>query len=116
MVTYRVAPGYDCTPAKFRQVLDQLEFLRSIPFDGYVPLPRDHTVEIMEDFEECVEGWQSGQDSLAVVAYPDEPCIRLNCSGGGTGRMAKELHRKAVIARLWEFSMEHQINIDITSG
>ena len=99
-------------------MIEEIERLRTDdPFDNYVPLPKGQpAVPIMDYFQEILEGWQSGADSLAVVVYPEEPCIRLNCSGGGVERMAKELHRKAVIARLWEFAMEHQTNLEITSG
>lgn len=114
MVTYRVAPGYACNARDFKLVLDRLAELQKEPD---LRLPVFVTMTGLHDaYKEVVEGWASGADSLAVVVCPEEPCIRLNCSGGGVGRFAKELHRKHIIAELWRFSMGMQINLEITSA
>lgn len=116
MVTYRVDPGYDCRIEDFKLILEKLADLRKDP-TVFRTLPVFITRQgLHEAYREVVEGWLSGEDKLAIVVSLDEPCIRLNCSGSGVERMAKELHRKAIIAELWRFSMGMQINLDITSA
>lgn len=116
MVTYRVAPGYGCTPEDFKLILDRLAELRDLPMPiRALPVVSDNLC--LHEMYHCVlTGWCSESDKLAVVVYPDEPCIRLNCSGGGIARDAKELHRKAIIGELWRFSMARRINLQITSA
>lgn len=115
MVTYRVAPGYDCSAFDFARVVQKLETLRtSAEFECPLSL-QDQGKEVLRDMvRDVVAGWQNGSDQLAVVVYHD--CIRFNCSGGGFARTAKELHRKAVIIELLKFAMNLRINLDVTSA